>query len=789
MRKALVIGGSVLLALALLLTSVSALLIQRSFTPVDGVVEIEGLKSEVKVCRDSWGVPHIYADNEDDLFFAQGYVQAQDRLWQMELHRRMGSGTLSEAFGEATLGSDRFYRAIGLRRCAASSYQSLDPAMQRVLQSYCRGVNAFIGANRDNLPPEFTVLGFKPADWDPTDSLAVSELIAWGLGKNWEVELTRGRLVQKLGEEKAGQLLAPYPQTAPLVVPSELMASPLGTVVASGLHQGSDCLGSNNWVVGGQKTVSGKPLLANDPHLAVMMPSIWYETGLHGAGFEVAGVSLPGCPLINIGRNRDISWGITNLPADTQDFYIEKLNPADGLQYEAKGEWKRLQVIEEEIMIRGRNEAEKLQVRISRHGPLMDNVIKGLEQPLALQWAGYGNSRLLGSVYRLDKARNWDEFHDALQYWDAPSQNIVYADKDGNIGYQSTGLIPVRSKGMGAVPVPGWTGDYDWTGYIPYAELPGVLNPSTHFIVTANNKVVSDNYSYFMTYDWSPPYRAQRITDLLKSKEKLSVQDFMDIHADIYDIPAGIFTPYALMAGPGTAQEKQALEILRKWDFKDRADEAAPAIYQVFYVKLLKNILQDKLGEPLFSDYLMAMGGSGDVHAVFMEGIMRDKDSHWFDDARTPVRESRDDVVKRSLDDALAELSSKYGADPAKWKWGNVHSTWFRSPLGRIPGLDAVFSLGPVPTPGSRYTVNVAAFDYSNPYSVVALPSYRQIIDWSDPDKSLAMHTTGQSGLAFSPHYGDMVPKWLNVEYHTMLFNRADVEAQKQAVLTLKPGL
>ncbi len=788
MRKALVIGVSALLALVLIITSLFYALVQKSFTPVDGTVQIKGLEAEVKIYRDPWGVPHIYADTESDLFFAQGYVQAQDRLWQMELHRRMGSGTLSEVIGEATLEYDRFFRAVGLRRCAAASYQSLSPSMQGVLQSYCKGVNAFISANRDNLPLEFTILGFKPADWDPVDSLTVSELIAWELGKNWEVELTRGRLVQKLGEEKAGQLLAPYPQTSPLVIPPELLASPLGTEVAIGLHEESDCLGSNNWVVDGQKTVTGKPLLANDPHLSVMMPSIWYETGLHGAGFEVVGVSLPGCPLINIGRNRDISWGITNLPADTQDLFIEKLNPANELQYEYEGEWKDLQVIEEPIKVRGRSEAEKLQVRITRHGPLMDNVVKGLEQPLALQWTGYGNSRLIESVYHLDKAGNWDEFRDALQYWDAPSQNIVYADKDGNIGYQSTGLIPIRKKGLGTVPVPGWTGDYDWTGNIPYKELPGVLNPSTHFIATANNKVVSDNYSYFMTYDWSPPYRAQRITDLLKSKDKLSVEDFRDIQADIYDIPASIFTPYALQVVPSTAQEKQALEILKKWDFQDRADDPAPAIYNVFYVKLLKNILQDKLGEPLFNDYLRAMGGSGDVHAIFMEGIMQDKDSAWFDDARTPDRESRDDIVKKSLADALAELSGKYGSDPAKWRWGDIHSTWFRHAFGRVPGLDAVFSRGPFPASGSRYTVDVAAFDYSNPYSVVAVPSYRQIIDWSDPDKSLAMHTTGQSGLAFSPHYSDMIPKWLNVEYHTMLFDRADVEAQKRAMLTLKSG-
>jgi len=787
LRKGIVAAGSVLLALVLLLISVSALQIQRSFSAVDGEIKLKGLKSEVKIYRDHWGVPHIYADTEDDLIFAQGYVQAQDRLWQMELHRRMGNGTLSEVFGAATLESDKFFRTVGLRRCASASYQELDPAMQGVLKSYCNGVNEFTRANNSNLPLEFTLLGFKPADWDPTDSLTVSELIAWNLGKNWEVELTRARLVQKLGEERAGQLLAPYPVSSPLVVPPELMDCPLGIKVATGLQPVSDCLGSNNWVVAGEKTATGRPLLANDPHLSVMMPSIWYETGLHGAGFDVAGVSLPGCPLINIGRNRDISWGVTNLPADTQDLFIEKINPADSSQYQYKGEWRSLREIEELIIVRGSSNPEKLRIRFTLHGTLMDKVIEGLEQPLALQWSGSCASRLIKSVYLLNRADDWAEFHEALRYWDAPSQNIVYADKSGNIGYQSTGMIPVRNKGIGTFPVPGWTGEYDWTGSIPYDELPCVLNPSNHYIVTANNKVVADNYSYFMTYDWSPPYRAQRITALLQASDRLSADDFMNIQADIYDIPASIFTPYALQIEPRTEQEKQALEILKEWDYNDRAGDPAPAIYHVFYVKMLKNILQDKLGEHLFNDYLRAMGGSGDVHAIFLEGIMEDKENIWFDDARTPSRETRDDIIRKSLGDALIELSGKYGSGPRNWRWGEIHGTWFRHALGRLPGLDAIFSRGPVPTPGSRYTVNVAAFDYSKPYSVVAVPSYRQIIDWNDPDKSLVMHTTGQSGQVFSRHYDDMISRWLDVDFHTMLFKRDDVESASRSLLVLRP--
>jgi penicillin G amidase len=788
MRKILIITGSVILVLLIILTSVSYVLVQKSFTPLDGTVRLQGITSEVQIYRDSWGVPHIYAQNEADLFFAQGYVQAQDRLWQMELHRRMAGGTLSEIFGESTLAVDKFSRATGLMRIAVVSCSAMDKTTLGVLDSYCSGVNAFLKANGDNLPVEFSLLGFKPAPWVPADSLSVSELIAWGLGKNWEVELLRGRLVQKIGAEKAGQLLAPYPDTKPLIVPPELLVSPLGTPVAVGLHGNSDIVGSNNWVIDGEKSMTGKPLLANDPHLSVMMPSIWHETGLHAGGFDVTGVSLPGCPLVIIGRNKDISWGVTNLPADTQDLFIEKINPANPLQYEHKGQWKDMQVVDELIKVRGHSAPEEVKIRLTVHGPIMDNVIKGLEQPLAMQWAGNCRSQLLESAYMLDKSRNWDEFHHALRYWDAPSQNIVYADNKGNIGYQATGLLPIRGKGWGMVPAPGWTGEYDWTGYIPYEDLPSVLNPSTHFIATANNKVVSDNYSYFMGYDWSPPYRAQRITGLLTAKEKLSVQDFQAMHADVFDIPAQILVPYMTGISPVDSREEQALDILKKWDFNDRSDAAGPAIFHVFYVKMLKNTLQEKLGDKLFNDYAKAMGGSGDVHTVFMIGIIKDNTNSWFDDTRTVENETRDTLLAKSFSEAVAELGANSGAEPSQWKWGLIHYTEFSHPLARVPGLSAIFSRGPVPTPGSRYTVNVAAFDYNNPYGVVAIPSYRQIIDWSNPDKSLAMHSTGQSGLVFSKHYDDMISSWLKVQYHTMLFNKTDVQADRQSLLMLVPA-
>jgi penicillin amidase len=787
MRKGLIIAASVLLAPLIIIPATFFILVQRSYSAVDGAVHLKGLKAEVEIYRDGWGVPHIYAQNEEDLIFAQGYVQAQDRLWQMELHRRMGSGTLSEVFGESTLDMDKFARALGLRKCAGESCPLMDADMQKVLSSYCSGVNEFIRMNNDNLPVEFTILGFKPAEWLPMDTITVANLVAWDLGKNWEVELLRGRLVQKLGAEKAWQLLAAYPDSGPLVIPPELLAMPLGDTVALGLHGNSDSVGSNSWVVDGSKTVSGKPLLANDPHLLVMMPSIWYETGLHGAGFEVAGVSIPGCPLIISGRNANISWGITNLPADTQDLFIERINPAHMLQYEYQSAWKDMQVSTEQIPVAGRVKPEQLQIRRTVHGTLLDGIIKGLEQPLSIKWAGDCHSNLLKSAYKVNKAGNWKEFHEALRFWDAPGQNIVYADKEGNIGYQATGLTPIRAKGNGMVPSPGWNGEYDWTGFIPYDEMPSVLNPSSHFIVTANNRIVSDNYSYFMGYDWTPPFRSQRITDLLKAKEKLSVKDFKDIHADVFDIPASLIAPYITRIPPQAGLEEKAMEILKKWDYYDRADSPAAAIFHVTYVKMLQNTLEYKLGDKLYKDYVRAMGGSGDVHAVFMLGILRDKDNPWFDDTRYAAQGTRDRVIKQSFSEAVTELTGKLGGDPAKWKWGAIHITHFKHVLARIPGLEGIFSLAPVATPGSRYTVNVAAFDYDKPYEVTAIPSWRQIIDWNEPDKSLAMHSTGQSGLLFNPHYGDMVQPWLKVEYHTMLFNEADIKADKKALLTLKP--
>ena len=782
-RKILWAAGAVFLILLLLATSGGYFFLRRSFPTIEGALRVPGLKSRVEIYRDRWGVPHIYADNIEDLFFAQGYVHAQDRLWQMEFVRRIGHGTLSEVLGEATLDKDRFLRTIGLRRAAEADLALLDEETRLVLESYARGVNAFIESHWDRLPLEFILLGFKPAPWKPVDSLVWGEIMSWELGRNWRMELLRAKLIQKLGEGKAQELIPPYPEDGPLIVPPEAKGySLLGN---PSLPPDEGGLASNNWVVDGAKSATGKPLLSNDPHLAIQMPSIWYEIGLHGGGFDVVGASFPGAPGVVIGHNNHIAWGVTNAGPDVQDLYIEKVNPDNPHQYEYKGKWEDMEVIEEEIKVKGRAEPERLEVRITRHGPIISEVVEGLKQPLALRWTALEGIQLLRSVLLLDRARNWEEFREALRYWDVPSQNFVYADVDGNIGYQMPGRIPIRAKGQGLVPVPGWTGEYEWEGYIPFEELPSLYNPPTHYIVTANNKIVPDDYPYFISYEWNAPYRAQRIAELLAAKDKLSVEDFERIQADVYSIPGERFCRYLLRLKPQGWLQERAMKQLRAWDFRNGADSTGAAIFQVFYLKLVENTFADELGEELLKDYLGAKMGV--LHHMALERIIDDADNPWFDDVSTPERETRDEIVRRSFQEALDFLGRRFGDHPEQWAWGRLHQAAFEHPLGVVKPLHLIFNRGPFPYGGSGFTVNAASFDYEEPFAVKRIASYRQIVDLSDFANSLSMHTTGQSGQPFHKHYADMISSWRAVEYHPMLFDRERIAADREGLLILIP--
>lgn len=799
MRKALVILGAVVGCILAVIVAIAlvggSLFVRRTFPTIDGTLQVSGLHSTVEVHRDKWGLPHIYADNTEDLFFAQGYVTAQDRLWHMEFNRRVASGTLSEVLGDATLDTDRFIRTLGWRRVAEEEARALEGEALSVLEAYSAGVNAFIDSHRGSLPLEFTILGFEPEPWTPADSISWAKVMAWDLGGNWEWELLRARLIETVGEDRAGELAPPYPDDAPLIVPPEvgdyasldLQGLPrVSTRLRELLAAGSPGLGSNNWVVAGSKSATGLPLLANDMHLGLQMPSIWYEVHLVGGDFNVEGYSFPGVPGVIVGHNEHIAWGVTNLGPDVQDLYLERVNPANPDQYEYQGQWLDMEVFEEVIEVSGHDPLVE-RVQITRHGPVITPVVQGLGETVAFRWTALEPNRMMNAVLSLDRASNWQEFRAALGLWAVPSQDFVYADTEGNIGYQSPGLVPIRSDGhTGLLPVPGWTGEYEWQGYIPFEDLPSLLNPATGFIVTANNKVVSDEFRYVLAYDFSLGHRAKRISDLLREKEVLGLEDFKQIQGDTYSLAAQVFAPRLLDIEPEGFLQERALNELRAWDYHCAADCTGAAIFHVFYMKLVENTFGDELGDELLAQYL----DGWTWHYLALEEMIEDDDNPWFDDVTTVERESRDDMVLRSFEEALDYLGNRFGDVPHAWKWGRLHGvTFVHQPLGEsgIAVLERIFNRGPVEIGGSEDAVNAASFDPQEPYTTTHGVSQRLIVDLSNFDNSLSTHGTGQSGLAFHRHYDDMISRWQAVEYHPLLWSKDAIESQREGLLLLEP--
>lgn len=801
-RKILKVIGIGLLVLAIILVVGGFWFVRRPWPQTTGTIVASGLSAPTNVIRDKWGVPHIYAQNDHDLFFAQGYVHAQDRLWQMEWSRRVGSGTLAEILGQRGVDNDRFFRTLGARRAATMEWDAADDDTRAVLEAYAQGVNDFIQTHRGSLPLEFTILGVNPAPWTPVDTLTWGRVLSFSLSGNYRLELLRALMIADLGPEIAERLLPPYGKDKPIIVPPQAGGyAGLKTARFDGLDAVDAVLGdpgpvwgSNNWVVAGSHTATGKPMLANDTHLGLGMPSIWYENGLHGGRFDSVGFTFPGVPAVVIGHNQRIAWGVSNLNPDTEDFYLEKLDDrANPTKYEFQNQWQDLQIIKETIQVKGAAPVA-LNVLITRHGSIMNDVVGELKDadPMALHWTGMEGTPLFRAIVLLNQATNWEEFRHALSYWGLPSQNFVYADVDGNIGYQTPGQIPIRATGhTGMIPVPGWTGENEWQGYIPFDKLPNSLNPERGFIATANNKVVGDDYPYHLASEWDPGYRAKRITDMLSAKPTLSMDDMRAMEADTYSLPAEALAHYLLAIQPQNDLQARALAQVKAWDLHYETDRAGASVYQVWYWFLLKNTLHDELGEGMTDRYL---AGQYERHGTFqlplMTDLMAQPNEKWFDDRATPQVETRDDIVLRSLADAIDWLSKRYGNDPAQWTWGRLHTiTLVEAPLGQsgIKPVERIFNSPTIPARGDNFTVDAGSFRYSNPFTMVHGSSQRMIVDLSNLENSLSIQTTGQSGQAFHPHRLDFVSMWQNVEYHPQLFSREKVDANAEAELTLTP--
>lgn len=770
MKRALKVLALAALALALAAAGSGVYLVRRAFPQVSGTLRVAGLRQPVEVVRDRWGVPHVYARNEHDLFFAQGYVHAQDRLWQMELNRRTAAGHLSEVFGERTLATDRFLRTLGLRQAAQLEWALLSEDARAALRAYAEGVNAFLGQNRSRLPLEFVLLRVHPEPWTPVDSLSFGKLMASELGGNWQTELLRAEIERRLGPEAAARLLPGELHGTPVIVPGLRRAgAPAGSAGAA--------VGSNNWVLSGRLTDTGRPYLANDPHLRAGFPSIWYANHLEGGRYRVTGFTFPGVPGVVVGHNGAIAWGVTNANPDVQDLFVERLRPQDPSRYLFRGRWLPVRTRVEEIRVRGRREPVRWVVRSTHHGPILNGAVEGLREVVALRWTALLPTTVAEGVLRLNRARNWREFRDALRSFHVPAQNFVYADRQGNIGYQLPGRIPVRKQGDGTRPVPGWTGEYEWVGWVPYEALPSVFNPPEGWIATANNRIVPAGFPYHLGSEWSEGLRAQRIVQVLTSRPRHTLEDLKRLQFDHVSLAAQRIAPVLARVRALREAVQAVQEDFRRWDGTLSVDSRAAAVYEAFLVRAAEFLFRGRLGEDLWQRY----AARPFVMSALLHLWERPRDPWWGPGGR-------DEGVLRILDRAVADLEARLGPHRSRWTWGALHRVRFAHVLLPVPLLGGWLSVGPLATPGDGWTVNQAGYSLLRPFDQTVVASMRMIVDLADWDRSVAVHTTGQSGLPAHPHRADLAPLWASGRYHPLLWSRQAVERHAASRLFLAPA-
>ena len=770
---------------------------------LDDTIQVAGLSAPVTLIRDAHGVPTIVAANLPDLFFAQGYVTAQDRLWQMDIMRRAAAGELSEIIGEDTLQIDREQRILGLRSAAMKQTQVSAPQDRANFQDYARGVNAYIDSHRDRLPLEFRILRYSPKRWSPEDSSLIAMQMVKDLNHDPH-QLTHEKILAKLGPELTADLYVnsswhdhPPSATRPSLrgptgdeqdedsESSNLISgrvTPLvrdlvaGTGVDAEVHI---ALGSNNWVISGSHTVSGKPLLSNDMHLAHQMPNLWYEAHLHSGTFDVAGVTLPGLPYVVVGHNQRVAWGFTNIGPTVEDLYIETFN--DSNQYLTPEGWKTPEHRREIIHVKGKPDVIE-DVTVTRHGPIVSELLPGETRKLALRWTLYDGIR--NPFFKVDAAQNWDEFRAAFSEFDAPGQNVVYADVDGNIGYQATGKIPIRESGDGSLPENGSDNLHEWVGYIPFDKLPSVFNPASGIVDTANSRITPDGYPYSISTQWEAPWRSDRIYRVLQSGKKFSPADMLALQNDIYSewdrFCADRFVYAVDHAGTVSAPAKHAADILRNWDGRMSAGSAAPVIVSQARTELVRLLLEPKLG-PAPKDAKQAQTTLNwksyrwAMQSIWLENVLLHQPKRWLPESYMNF----DDLLAAALQDAVT--TSNAPKDLSSWKWGSVNPAEIQHPIfSRIPVLQQWAAPGLREQSGSGYTVKAATRLHG--------PSERLTVDLSNLDQSTLNVVTGQSGNFLSPYYMDQWKAWYEGSTFTIPFSEEAVERAATHRLVLQPA-
>lgn len=799
------------IALIIFISILSYIIVNQSLPDYDAELFLDGLNGETAVYRDSSAIPMIIAETDEDAIFALGFIHAQERLFQMDIARRAGEGRLSEIFGSKTIPIDKLFRTVGIYSNVKENYSKLNPLTKKMLDAYTNGVNSYIDSYKGKYQIEFDLLGYDPYKWKPEHSLVIAKLMAWDLNVSWWTDIAFANLIQKVGEEKAKAMLPDFPENAPRIIPSNLYSS---SNISNNLievdryyrkfigYKGTH-IGSNNWVVNGKKSYSGKPIIANDPHLGFAVPGKWYFVIIRSNNLNVEGFTVPGIPSVVIGKNQNIAWAMTNVMADDADFYSEKID-STGKYYFVNNKKLPLIIKQEKFAVKDSADC-KFEIRKTYRGPIISDVHlynifypdnEKIKSNLSMRWTALEFSDEIFAGFAINYSKNWNEFNEALKHFTVPGQNFIYSDIKGNIGYVCAAKLPIRLNVSPTLIYDGTTDIYDWKGFVPFNEMPKMYNPPQNIIATANNKTV-DNFKYHISNLWEPSSRIERIYELLNSKQLHSVEDFKKYQMDFISPFARNITPFILNAFKNVKINdenlKTAIELLENWNFELLAESQVPTIYAFFLHHFIKNIFEDDLSEDLLKEYVYI---ANVPYRKIMELIQNDP-AKLFNDNRTPQIEERDDIIRKSLADALSDIETQLGKNAADWQWGKVHTVTFKHMFsGKSNLLDKLIDIGPYGIGGDGTTIFNTEYSFSNlfgndskekKYSNILGPSMRYIFDFNDPYKIDIILPTGQAGHFMNDNYKNMTDKWIKGEYLTVSLNEKEFIRKSLNLMKLIP--
>ena len=770
-----------------------------SLPQYSGSKQLPGVDDSVEVFFDEYATPHVFATNEKDLFYVSGYLMARERLFQLSLSAASGRGELSLFIGDDRLSSDIYLRTFGIPFIAKELDKKLDDKTRKLLFAYCQGINDWIDESENNWPIEFRILRSKPIKWKTSDVIAFSRLMAYELQQSWKGEIILGALVEELGIKYAKGLFPNDPDDIMIATPYNNMGAFYNKIskeerkIRSLIGMDGTVMGSNSWVINGNKTESGKPILSNDPHLGTKHPSWWYEMHLKGGKFNISGVCLPGMPIPIIGQNENAAWGFTNIMIDDMDFFIEKINPNNPNQYKHDNSWKEITIRKETIKLKSGSDTT-ITVRSTHHGPIITDIhgsLKNSKKQISMTWSGHFISDELPTLIKMATIKNWDDFSDAVKTFSVPGQNIIYADINGNIGWRPAVKIPIRKNANNLLPRPGEDSAYDWNGFVPFNEMPFLLNPKKGFIATANNKTIDDSFPYYISNQWASPSRIKRIEEMLKDKTSTNLDYMQEIQMDQKSHLALEIVNHLLKTKSNDNNKwlNKGHNILSEWDFIESPNSKGALVYHYILNALLKNIYGDEMNK-IGENYLVDFVNQPMVPVRSMISLLRAPNSIWFDDINTNEVESKSQILEKSIVDGIRLLEKDFGNNDNKWKWSKTHTITQSHAMGSQKILNTLFNfnLGPFPSGGSSGSINKAEYKLLKDFDVAVAPSMRRIVDFNNLNETKFILPGGQSGLQNSPHYKDQSELYKLGKYRTTYFDENYIRLNIKNRLVLLPN-